>query len=104
MLLGRDLSVGGMRIEYHPRVQVGDLLELAVYASPREEPVVVKARVAHDAGDGLGITFEGMAADVGARLEKMVARLPSVESLQGGEAAGLGSVVSRVLSGFRREA
>ena len=104
VLLGRDLSVGGMRIEYHPRVQVGDLLELAVYASPREEPVIVKARVAHDAGDGLGITFEGMAADVGARLEKMVARLPSVESLQGGEAAGLGSVVSRVLSGFRREA
>jgi hypothetical protein len=82
---------------------VGDVLELAVYASAREEPIIVKARVGHDAGDGLGVVFEGLPADVGARLEKVVARLPSVESLQGGEAAGVGSVVSRVLSGFRRE-
>jgi hypothetical protein len=104
VLLGRDLSAGGMRIEYHPQVQVGDLLELALYVSAREEPVVVKARVAHDAGNGLGISFESVATDVAVRLEKLVARLPSVESLQGGESAGLGSVVSRVLSGFRHEA
>jgi hypothetical protein len=103
VLLGRDLSIGGMRVEYHENVQIGDVLELAVYVSPREEPIVLKARVAHDAGDGLGLSFEGMPADVGARLEKLIARLPSVESLQGGESAGLGSVVSRVLSGFRRE-
>jgi hypothetical protein len=103
VLLGRDLSVGGMRVEYHDRLQIGDLLELAVYVSPREEPIVLKARVAHDAGDGLGLAFEGLASEVAKRLEKMIARLPSVESLQGGEAAGLGSVVSRVLSGFRRE-
>ncbi len=104
VLLGRDLSAGGMRIEYHPQVQVGDVLELALYVSPREEPIVVKARVAHDAGNGLGISFETLASDVAARLEKLVARLPSVETLQGGESAGLGSVVSRVLSGFRHEA
>jgi hypothetical protein len=103
VLLGRDLSIGGMRIEYHPNLQIGDILQLAVYASPREEPVIVKARVAHDSGTGLGLTFEGMPADVGARLEQIVARLPSVESLQGTEAEGMGSVVSRVLSGFRRE-
>ncbi len=103
VLLGRDLSVGGMRIEYHPNLQVGDILQLAVYASPREEPVIVKARVAHDSGSGLGLSFEGIPADVGARLEQIVARLPSVEALQGGEVEGLGSVVSRVLSGFRRE-
>jgi len=103
VLLGRDLSIGGMRVEYHENVQIGDVLELAVYVSPREEPIVLKARVAHDAGDGLGLAFEGMPAEVGSRLEKLIARLPSVESLQGGETAGLGSVVSRVLSGFRRE-
>jgi hypothetical protein len=103
VLLGRDLSIGGMRIEYHENLQIGDLLELAIYASPREEPVVVKARVAHDAGDGLGLAFEGLSESAGARIEAMVARLPSVESLQGGETAAVGSVVSRVLSGFRRE-
>jgi hypothetical protein len=85
VLLGRDLSIGGMRVEYHENVQIGDVLELAVYVSPREEPIILKARVAHDAGDGLGLSFEGMPAEVGSRLEKLIARLPSVESLQGGE-------------------
>ena len=103
VLLGRDLSVGGMRVEYNESLQVGDLVELAIYASPREEPVAVKARVTHDAGDGLGLSFEGLDPNVAARLERLVARLPSVESLQGGESAGLGSVVSKVLSNFRRE-
>jgi hypothetical protein len=103
VLLGRDLSVGGMRIEYHPNLQVGDVLELALYVSPREEPIVVKGRVLQDAGDGLGLAFEGMEKNIGERLERLVARLPSVESLQDGESAGMGSVVSRVLSGFRRE-
>lgn len=103
VLLGRDLSVGGMRIEYHPNLQVGDVLELALYVSAREEPIVVKGRVLQDAGDGLGLAFEGIDQKTGERLERLVARLPSVESLQDGESAGLGSVVSRVLSGFRRE-
>jgi hypothetical protein len=103
VLLGRDLSVGGMRVEYHERVRVGDLLELALYVSPREEPIVVKARVAHDASDGFGLAFEDVPQETHTRLEKLIARLPSVEPLQAGEAAGLGSVVSRVLSGFSRE-
>jgi hypothetical protein len=104
VLLGRDLSIGGMRVEYHPNLQIGDVLELAVYGLPREEPIVVKARVAQDAGDGLGLSFDSLEPAVQVRLERLVARLPSVESLQGGEVGGLGSVVSRVLSGFRREA
>ncbi|HEU4430677.1 MAG TPA: PilZ domain-containing protein [Myxococcota bacterium] len=103
VLLGRDLSVGGMRVEYHPNLQIGDVLELAVYGLPREEPIVVKARVAQDSGDGLGLAFDNVEPVVQARLERLVTRLPSVESLQSGEVGGLGSVVSRVLSGFRRE-
>jgi len=103
VLLGRDLSVGGMRVEYHPNLQIGDVLELAVYGLPREEPIVVKARVAQDSGDGLGLAFDSVEPAVRVRLEWLVTRLPSVESLQGGEVGGLGSVVSRVLSGFRRE-
>jgi hypothetical protein len=103
VLLGRDLSVGGMRVEYNPNLRIGDLLQLAIYASPREEPVVVKARVLRDAGDGLGLGFENVDADLAARLERIVARLPAIESLQAGEGAGLGNVVSRVLSGFGQE-
>lgn len=103
VLIGRDLSLGGMRVDYHDKLQIGAILELAVYVSPREEPIVLKARVAHDAGDGFGLAFEGLPLETGVRLEKLIARLPAVESLQGGESGGLGAVVSRVLSGFRRE-
>ncbi len=103
VLLGRDLSIGGMRVEYHPNLRLGDLLQLALYVSPREEPLVVKARVVQDAGSGLGLAFEGVDPELAARLERVVARLPIVESLQAGEAAGLGSVVTRVLSGFQQE-
>jgi hypothetical protein len=101
VLLGRDLSVGGMRVEYHPDLKIGDLLHLAIYASAREEPLVVKARVVQDSGTGLGLNFEGLDPSNAGRLEALVARLPAVESLQMGEADGMGSVVTRVLSGIQ---
>jgi hypothetical protein len=98
VLMGRDLSVGGMRIEPHPGLEIGAKLRLAIYGEPREEPFVVRARVVRDDGDdGMGLRFEQISTGIGARLESLVANLPSVESLHGGETDALGSVVSRIL-------
>lgn len=98
VLMGRDLSAGGMRIEPHPGLEVGKMLRLAIYGTPREEPLIVRARVVrNDEDDGVGLRFEQITGTVAARLESLVAGLPSVESLQGGEADALGSVVSRIL-------
>ena len=98
VLMGRDLSVTGMRIEPHPDLAVGNRLRLAIYGSPTEEPFTVRARVVrNDEDDGVGLRFEQVAMGVGARLESLVASLPSVESLHGSEADALGSVVSRIL-------
>jgi hypothetical protein len=98
VLMGRDLSVGGMRIEPHRGLEIGTKLRLAIYGSPREEPFVVRARVVrNDGDDGVGLRFEEIASGVAARLESLVTRLPSVESLHGGETDALGSVVSRIL-------
>jgi hypothetical protein len=47
----------------------------------------------------VGLRFEEIAGGVAARLESLVAGLPSVESLRGGEADALGSVVFRILEG-----
>ncbi len=100
VLMGRDLSVGGMRIEPNPKLEAGTRLRLAIYGEPREEPFVVRARVARNDGDeGVGLRFEQIAAGVAARLESLVASLPSVESLHGAETDALGSVVSRILEG-----
>jgi len=98
VLMGRDLSAGGMRVEPHPGLEVGKALRLAIYGTAREEPFVVLARVVrNDGDDGVGLRFEQLAAGVAARLESLVAGLPSVESLHGEEADALGSVVSRIL-------
>jgi hypothetical protein len=98
VLMGRDLSVSGMRIEPHRGLEVGTKLRLAIYGAPREEPFVVRARVVRNDGDeGVGLRFEQIASGVASRLESLVAGLPSVESLRGGEANALGSVVSQIL-------
>lgn len=98
VLMGRDLSVGGMRIEPHSGLAIGTKLRLAIYGEPREDPFIVRARVVRNDGDeGMGLRFEQIPSGVAARLESLVATLPSVESLHGGETDALGSVVSRIL-------
>jgi len=98
VLMGRDLSMGGMRVEPHPQLEMGKALRLAIYAAPREEPFIVRATVVRNDGEeGVGLHFEQVEGRVAARLESLVAGLPSVESLHGGEADALGSVVSRIL-------
>jgi len=98
VLMGRDLSASGMRIEPHPGLEVGKTLRLAIYGVATEDPFIVRARVArNDGDDGVGLRFEQVTGRVAARLESLVAGLPSVESLHGGETDALGSVVSRIL-------
>jgi hypothetical protein len=98
VVMGRDLSLGGMRVDPHPELEPGKTLRLAIYAAPDQGPFVVRATVVRSDGeDGVGLCFERLPGDVAVRIESLVAGLPSVESLRGGEADALGSVVSRIL-------
>lgn len=98
MLMGRDLSMGGMRIDAQPGLTLGTKLRLAIYGAPGEEPFVVRARVVRaDGSSGVGLRFEQVASSVAMRLESLVASLPSVESLHDSETDAIGSVVSRIL-------
>jgi len=98
VVMGRDLSVGGMRVDPHPKLVLGKTLRLALYAAPDQGPFVVRAAVVRSGGeDGVGLRFERLPGDVAVQIESLVAGLPSVESLRGGEADALGSVVSQIL-------
>ena len=98
VLVGRDLSTGGMRVDPDPVLAPGQRLRLAVYGGAREEPFLVRARVIRsDAKDGTALQFEGLDAATARRVEGLVALLPSVESLRDGEAGSVGTVVSEVL-------
>ena len=96
--IGRDISAGGMRIGPDPDVAAGQVFELAIYGEAGEPPIAARARaLRNDGAGGVALRFEGLTAAARRRLEALVARLPAVEPLQGGECAALGSVVSRVL-------
>jgi hypothetical protein len=98
VLLGRDISVGGMRVEPNPDLKVGNSMRLAIYGEAREEPFIVHASVEREEADGsFGLKFERVQPALAARLENLIAKLPAVESLEGDEADALGSVVSQIL-------
>lgn len=99
VLIGRDLSAGGMRIERHPDLHVGDRFQIALHGPTAGEPIVVDAEVVRDDGPaGFGVVFETVDDDDVATLEKMVACLPDVESLEDGELAGLGAILSEIVA------
>jgi len=99
VLMGRDVSMRGMRVERSPGLEVGDRLHLAIYADAEDaEPFLLWATVDRDDGiDGIALRFDPPPAAVAERLEALVASLPSVEPLQGGECAAMGTVVGEIL-------
>jgi hypothetical protein len=77
VLVGRDISPTGMRIEPNPALEPGASLRLAVYASAREQPFMVRARVLRNDGpDGVAIAFDNPAAAVAKRIEVLESEAP----------------------------
>lgn len=100
VLVGRDLSVGGMRIDPLPGLKVGDRLHLAIYGDAGESPFLVWGSVRRDDGEnGMALAFDELPGEVAARLERLVGSLPAVESLHDTEAQAMGTVMSEILPG-----
>ncbi len=98
VLMGRDLSAGGMRIERLPGIELGDCFRLALYGPSPLEPFEVAAEVIRDDGEeGLALGFAEMSPQVAETLEKLVACLPEVESLEEDESHAMGAVLSEIL-------
>jgi c-di-GMP-binding flagellar brake protein YcgR len=97
VLIGRDLSVGGMRIDSTPGIALGDRLKVAVHVRPDGQPLVVSAEIARDDGpEGMALRFVDLSPAARAYLEEMVFALPAiVDSNSSEEDAGL--VVSEVV-------
>lgn len=96
VVLGRDLSLAGIRLEENSGLSIGDQVELALYGGAREESLVVAATAVRDDADGgLGLRFEGLTPSQTQALEQMLEGLPPVESLCEEKAAGV--VVSKVV-------
>jgi len=98
VLVARDLSVGGMRVEHLSGLGVGDRLHLAIYGSAADEPTLVWATVARDDGhEGIALVFDDVPAAAAERIEKVLVDLPAIESLHDDEAHAMGTVVTEIL-------
>ena len=83
VLLGRDLSAGGIRVEQTDALAVGDRTQLGLHGAAREEPLLVNARVLRDDGeDGMALQFEHVDGETRARIDALLESLPPFESLQ----------------------
>ncbi|MBW2714182.1 MAG: PilZ domain-containing protein [Deltaproteobacteria bacterium] len=97
-LIGKNLSLGGMRIEPRSGLVLGDTLRLAFFAAGEDEPFTISARVTrHDAKDGTALQFDPMSAELEAMLEQLITGLPPVEVLQDGESEAMGAVLAEIL-------
>ncbi len=81
-LLGRDLSVEGIRVVRQLGLNPGNKLRLALFDTSQREPLMLNAEVSRDdGGSGLFLRFVDLSAGAIARIEAIVALLPAVESI-----------------------
>jgi hypothetical protein len=98
VLLGRDLSPGGMRVEAVSELRLADQFRLALHGPGPIEPLVVRAEVVRDDGrDGFALAFRDIDDETSRKIEKLVACLPDVESLERGESGGMGAILSELI-------
>ena len=85
VLVARDLSEGGLRVEPGSGLQVGARLRLALPVGKREEPVLIEAHVGRDEGEkGLILFFDWMDQAERRRLKQLIDKLPKIHQLQDG--------------------
>jgi c-di-GMP-binding flagellar brake protein YcgR/Tfp pilus assembly protein PilZ len=95
-LLGIDLSLGGIRVEPHPELALGDRVRIAIYDSASNASLVVDAEAVRDQGaQGVVLRFENVPDDARRQIERILAAPPQIESA--GAAAGSGVVVAEML-------
>lgn len=76
VLIGRDLSLGGMRIERGVPLAAGQRLKLALHVRAGETPLVVDAEVVRAGAAGAGLRFELLSETSRGYLAKMLEALP----------------------------
>lgn len=74
VLIGRDLSPGGMRVDCNDSIVIDDVLEVALHCGSQLEPLVVTVRALRDdPEDGLLLGFENLSEGQLEHLEKIIA-------------------------------
>ncbi len=99
VLLCRDISIGGMRVEPNDSLVPGDDLIVAIHIRSRAEPLVVNTRVSRDDGEkGLVLEFHDLSNESEVYLNKMVHLLPMLGVKAAGQDANQpGMLISEIV-------
>lgn len=96
VLMGRDISLGGMRVDPNPLLSVGDALRLAIHVNGLEVPLVVDAEVHRNDGEhGVALRFVELSSDARRYLGAAVEELPVLEPAE--DESEKGYIVSEIL-------
>jgi hypothetical protein len=89
-LLGRDLSTDGIHVARQLGLAQGDKLQLALFDTAQQEPLILNAEVSSDDdGSGFFLHFVDLSAEATAHIEEILERLPAVESIDAHGDAGV---------------
>lgn len=81
VLIGRDLSSRGMRVERTQTLRLGQRFRIALHVGPGETPLVVHAEVARDDGlAGFMLRFRDLTSAAERYLVKMIDSLPVLDA------------------------
>ena len=84
VLVGRDISRNGMRVESTPSLTLGSELQIALHVPGHETPLVVDVRVHRDDGErGLVLHFVDLPETGASYLEQMLGALPGLANASG---------------------
>jgi len=96
-LLGRDLSIDGIRVVRQLGLVPGNKLRIALFDTSQKKPLILDTEVTRDdGGSGLFLRFVDPTPDAIASIQAIIGRLPAVESIdpQGETGVVPASVVS----------
>lgn len=80
VLMGRDISLGGMRVNPNPLLVVGQDVRLAIHVRDQDLPLVVTAKVHRDDGErGIVLRFHRLEPASSRLLDRMLETLPVTE-------------------------
>jgi hypothetical protein len=98
VLIGSDVSLGGMRVAPTPDLRVGQHVRIALHGSAGDTPLVMNAVVTRDDGErGLVLAFGELPASAERYLAKLLESLPVLEACR--EVAE-GVLVSEILDTY----
>jgi hypothetical protein len=97
VLVGRDISLGGMRVDPNRSLSVGQTLRIGIHVNGLDAPLLVTSQVIRDDGrDGLALRFSDLSGEDGENLARALEKLPVLAAADDEDALGL--VVSEILT------